>query len=99
MRESGLPISAANLQKEAFTEFFRKLRATGESPDKQDIIKVCKLFKDDLTLDNLSRPQLVGICRYMNLNTFGTDAMLRYQVRHRMRQIKRDDKAIAYEGV
>jgi LETM1 and EF-hand domain-containing protein 1, mitochondrial len=25
--------------------------------------------------------------------------MVRYQVRHRMRQIKRDDKAIAYEGV
>ena len=99
MRESGLPVSAANLQQEEFTEFFRKLRATGESPGKHDIIKVCKLFKDDLTLDNLSRPQLVGICRYMNLNTFGTDAMLRYQVRHRMRQIKRDDKAIAFEGV
>lgn len=35
----------------------------------------------------------------MNLGTFGTDAMLRYQIRHRMRQIKRDDRAIAYEGV
>ena len=35
----------------------------------------------------------------MSLATFGTDAMLRYQVRHRMRQIKRDDKAISYEGV
>ncbi len=35
----------------------------------------------------------------MNLNTFGTDAMLRYQIRHRMRQIKRDDKAISFEGV
>lgn len=99
LTESGLPISAATTQKEEFTEFFRKLRATGETPSKADIIKVCKLFKDDLTLDNLSRPQLVGICRYMNLNTFGTDAMLRYQVRHRMRQIKRDDKAIAFEGV
>ena len=37
--------------------------------------------------------------RYMNLNTFGTDALLRYQLRHHLRQIKRDDKAIAYEGV
>lgn len=99
LRESGLPVSAANAQREEFTEFFRKLRTTGEKPSKADIIKVCKLFKDDLTLDNLSRPQLVGICRYMNLNTFGTDAMLRYQVRHRMRQIKRDDKAISFEGV
>lgn len=99
MRETGLPVSAANAQKEEFTEFFRKLRATGEAPTKADVIKVCKLFKDDLTLDNLSRPQLVGICRYMNLNTFGTDTMLRYQVRHQMRQIKRDDKAISFEGV
>ena len=63
------------------------------------MIKVCQTFKDDLTLDNLSRPQLVGMCKYMNLNTFGTDAMLRYQIRHRMRQIKRDDKAISFEGV
>jgi LETM1 and EF-hand domain-containing protein 1, mitochondrial len=39
------------------------------------------------------------MCKYMNLNTFGTDAMLRYQIRHRMRQIKRDDKAISFEGV
>lgn len=99
LRESGIPISAANAQKEEFTEFFRKVRATGEEPTKSDVIKVCKLFKDDLTLDNLSRPQLVGTCTYMNLSTFGTDAMLRYQVRHRMRQIKRDDKAIAFEGV
>lgn len=60
---------------------------------------MCKIFKDDLTLDNLSRPQLVSICRYMNITSFGTDNFLRYQVRVRMRQIKRDDRAIAYEGV
>jgi len=99
LRETGLPITAATAQKEEFTEFFRKLRTTGEHPDKSDVIKVCKLFKDDLTLDNLSRPQLVGICRYMNLNAMGPDTLLRYQIRHRMRQIKRDDRAIAYEGV
>lgn len=39
------------------------------------------------------------MCRYMNLNSFGTDAMLRYNIRHRMRQIKRDDRAISYEGI
>ena len=99
LKETGLPVSAVNAQKEEFTEFFRKIRATGESPTQDDVIKVCKIFKDDLTLDNLSRPQLVGMCRYLNLNTFGTDLMLRYQVRHRMRQIKRDDRAISYEGV
>ncbi|KAK4990460.1 LETM1 domain-containing protein ylh47 [Elasticomyces elasticus] len=99
LRETGLPVSAQNAQSEEFMEFFRKLRNTGESPNKDDVIRVCKIFKDDLTLDNLSRPQLVGMCRYMNLSNFGTDAMLRYQIRHRMRQIKRDDRAISYEGV
>ncbi|KAL9121448.1 MAG: hypothetical protein Q9187_001985 [Circinaria calcarea] len=99
LKETGLPVSAVNAQKEEFAEFFRKVRATGDSPNHEDVIKVCKIFKDDLTLDNLSRPQLVGMCRYMNLNNFGTDAMLRYQIRHRMRQIKRDDRAISFEGV
>ena len=99
LKETGLPLSSATAQREEFAEFFRKVRATGEAPTAEDVIKVCKIFKDDLTLDNLSRPQLVGMCRYMNLNTFGTDMMLRYQIRHRMRQIKRDDKAISFEGV
>lgn len=99
LRESGLPLTAASVKNDEFTDFFRKIRATGESPSTEDVIKVCKIFKDDMTLDNLSRPQLVAICRYMNLNSFGTDAMLRYNIRHRMRQIKRDDRAIFYEGV
>ncbi|KAL6232544.1 hypothetical protein BDW75DRAFT_19154 [Aspergillus navahoensis] len=99
LKESGLPVTAASVRNEEFAEFFKKIRSTGETPSAEDVIKVCKIFKDDLTLDNLSRPQLVGICKYMNLNTFGTDAMLRYNIRHRMRQIKRDDRAIFYEGV
>ncbi|KAJ4987370.1 hypothetical protein SVAN01_07108 [Stagonosporopsis vannaccii] len=99
LKETGLPISAENAQREEFAEFFRKVRSTGEKPTPEEIVKVCKIFKDDLTLDNLSRPQLVSICRYMNITSFGTDNFLRYQVRVRMRQIKRDDRAIAYEGV
>jgi LETM1 and EF-hand domain-containing protein 1, mitochondrial len=99
LKETGLPISLQTSQKEEFMNFFRKVRSTGESPTQADVIKVCRLFKDDLTLDNLSRPQLVGICRYMNLNTIGPDTFLRYQIRHRMRQIKRDDRAISFEGV
>lgn len=99
LKETGLPVTAANYQSQEFTDFFRKVRTTGESPSQADVIKVCKLFKDDLTLDNLSRPQLVAICRYMNLNAVGPDTLLRYQIRHRMRQIKRDDRAISFEGV
>ncbi|KAK6339818.1 hypothetical protein TWF718_009208 [Orbilia javanica] len=99
LQESGLPLSQATRGTEEFTEFFRKLKSSGEKPTHQDVINVCKTFRDDLTLDNLSRPQLVAMCRYMNLNAFGTDMMLRYTIRHRMRQIKRDDKAIFLEGV
>ena len=99
LKETGLPLTQATAQKEEFAVFFRKVRATGEQPTVDDVIKICKAFRDDLTLDNLSRPQLVSICRYLNLNTFGTDTMLRYQIRHRMRQIKRDDRVISFEGV
>lgn len=35
----------------------------------------------------------------MNMQAMGTNVIIRYQIRHRMRQIKRDDKAIDYEGV
>jgi len=99
LKETGLPVTVTTAQKEEFANFFRKVRSTGERPTAEDVIKVCKTFRDDLTLDNLSRPQLYSMCRYLNLSTFGTDTMMRYQLRHRMRQIKRDDKAISYEGV
>lgn len=99
LRETGLPVPSSDAKRQEFVDFFRKIRSSGECPSQEDVIKVCKLFKDDLTLDNLSRPQLVGICRYMNLNAIGPDTLLRYQIRHRMRQIKRDDRAISYEGV
>jgi LETM1 and EF-hand domain-containing protein 1, mitochondrial len=57
------------------------------------------LFENDLTLDNLSRPQLVGMCRYMNINAFGTDNFLRYTLRNRLNQLKEDDELIQSEGV
>lgn len=99
IQESGLPLSTTTKQREEFVAFFQKVRSSGESPSKEDVVNICRIFKDDLTLDNLSRPQLVAMCRYMNLSSFGTDALLRYNVRHKMTQIKRDDKSIAYEGV
>lgn len=52
---------------------------------------MAKLFDNDLTLTNLSRPQLVSMCRYMGLNAFGTDNFLRGLITNRLDQIKRDD--------
>jgi LETM1 and EF-hand domain-containing protein 1 len=60
---------------------------------------VAKLFDDDLTLDNLSRPQLVSMSRYMGLNAFGTDNFLRGAIRSRLMDLRRDDQLIDSEGV
>ncbi|CAG8478106.1 10885_t:CDS:10 [Acaulospora colombiana] len=86
-----------------FLEFFRMIRSTGEQANTEDLIRVAKVFEDELTLDNLSRPQLVSMCRYMNINAFGTDNYLRYQIRNKMGAIEEDDKSniqmIMAEGV
>ena len=60
---------------------------------------MARLFDDDLTLDNLSRPQLVSMSRYMGLNAFGTDNFLRGAIRSRLLAIRRDDQLIDSEGV
>ncbi|CDO74886.1 hypothetical protein BN946_scf185004.g36 [Trametes cinnabarina] len=99
LRESGLKANAHIVGSEAFKEFFRKVRSTGESPSAQDVINVARLFDDDLTLDNLSRPQLVSMCKYMGINAFGTDNFLRGNIRARLLQLRRDDEAIAREGI
>jgi len=99
MRESPLKSNASILSTDEFKNFFTKVRSTGESPSTEDIIKVAKLFDTDLTLDNLSRPQLVSICRYMGLNAFGTDNFLRYQIRSRLVEIRQDDAVILGEGI
>ncbi|KAH7910651.1 LETM1-like protein-domain-containing protein [Hygrophoropsis aurantiaca] len=99
LRESGLKANAHIVGTDAFKEFFRKVRSTGESPSATDVINVAKLFDDDLTLDNLSRPQLVSMCRYMGINAFGTDNFLRGALRSRLMTLRRDDQAIYSEGV
>lgn len=101
VNESGIaaPASITPEQREQFIEFFEKVRAHGEKPSRELLISVAQMFKDDLVLDNLSRPQLVAMAKYMNLQHFGTNLMLRYSIRYKMRQIKMDDRAIYEEGV
>ncbi|KIO34413.1 hypothetical protein M407DRAFT_16936 [Tulasnella calospora MUT 4182] len=99
LHESPLKSNAKIVGTEEFKQFFRKVRSTGDPPSTDDIINVAKLFDDDLTLDNLSRPQLVSVCRYMNVNAFGTDNYLRSQIRGRLERIRKDDAVIFEEGV
>lgn len=84
---------------EGTSEFLDKIRSSGEQASTADLLRVAHIFEDGLTLDNLSRPQLVSICRFMGVNAFGTDNYLRYQINNRMRYIRADDKVIQGEGI
>ncbi|KAG8508640.1 Mitochondrial proton/calcium exchanger protein [Galemys pyrenaicus] len=82
-----------------FSVFFQKIRETGERPSNEEIMRFSKLFEDELTLDNLTRPQLVALCRLLELQSIGTNNFLRFQLTMRLRSIKADDKLIDEEGV
>uniref|UniRef100_A0A1A7YUD9 Mitochondrial proton/calcium exchanger protein n=2 Tax=Iconisemion striatum TaxID=60296 RepID=A0A1A7YUD9_9TELE len=84
---------------EEFSTFFQMIRNSGERPSNEQIIKFSKLFEDELTLDNLSRPQLVALCRLLELQSIGTNNFLRFQLIMKLRAIRADDKLIAEEGV
>uniref|UniRef100_A0A669ERA1 Mitochondrial proton/calcium exchanger protein n=1 Tax=Oreochromis niloticus TaxID=8128 RepID=A0A669ERA1_ORENI len=84
---------------EEFSTFFQKIRDSGERPSNEQIIKFSKLFEDELTLDNLTRPQLVALCRLLELQSIGTNNFLRFQLIMKLRAIRADDKLIAEEGV
>lgn len=79
-------------------EFLDRARK-GEMMPPDVIIQYAKYFQDDLTLDNMPRMQLVNMCRYMQLQPYGADSFLRFQLRHRIRQLKEDDQRIIWEGI
>lgn len=90
-------------KKKKFLNFFKKLNSpkdgNGEVFTHEEILAVAQMFKNDTVLDNLSRPQLVAIAKYMSLRPFGNDNLLRYQIRYNLKNNMQDDKLIDYEGV
>ncbi|XWS35378.1 hypothetical protein CRYUN_Cryun21dG0121200 [Craigia yunnanensis] len=83
---------------EDLDEFLNRVRR-GAGVSNEEILSFAKLFNDELTLDNISRPRLVNMCKYMGISPFGTNAYLRYMLRKRLQRIKNDDKLIQAEGV
>ncbi|KAJ0972981.1 hypothetical protein J5N97_020940 [Dioscorea zingiberensis] len=83
---------------EDLDEFLNKVR-TGSRVSNDEILNFAKLFNDELTLDNISRPRLVSMCKYMGISPYGTDNYLRYLLRRKLQQIKNDDRLIQAEGV
>lgn len=79
-------------------EFLEKAR-NGEMVPPEVIIQFATLFQDDLTLDQLPRMQLINMCKYMNIPPYGSDPILRFQLRHHIRTLKEDDQRILWEGI
>lgn len=90
-------------KKRRFYEFFKKLyspkNGRADVFTHAEILAVAQMFKNDTVLDNLSRPQLVAMAKFISVTPFGNDNMLRYQIRRKLKQIIEDDREIDYEGV
>ncbi|MBN3294559.1 LETM2 protein, partial [Polypterus senegalus] len=75
-----------------FSSYVEQVRHTGEQPATKDIIRFSKLFEDELTLEHLERPQLVALCKLLELQAIGTNNLLRFQLLMKLRSIKADDE-------
>eukprot|EP00127_Corallochytrium_limacisporum_P004424 Clim_evm2s162 gene=Clim_evmTU2s162 len=82
-----------------FARVMREIRSEGSIITTEDIIKFSKSFRDELTLDNLQRPQLVALCKILMLPTVGTTNILRFQLNYKLRQLRADDELIEDEGI
>ncbi|EJS41273.1 YPR125W [Saccharomyces arboricola H-6] len=91
------PSNISDEQKALFNRFYTHVRSTGVPESREQLIEVARLFTDDTVLDNVTRPYLIALAKYMNLQPFGTDVMLRYRIRYKMLELKKDDLSIYYE--
>lgn len=112
-QELQMRLAVANFMQEALEEMARKKSSAdakeviefierarlGEPIPNESVLQIARLFKDELTLSNISRPQLVSMCQYMQLPPYGADSFLRFQLRNKLRMIKDDDKRILWEGI
>ncbi|CAL8147314.1 unnamed protein product [Orchesella dallaii] len=89
---------SSELAKE-FAMFIEKIRTSGTEVGIDEILKFSKLFEDEITLDSMSRPQLMALSRLLEIPAIGTSTMLRFRLRMRLRNLAVDDKSIEKEGI
>ncbi|XP_077661818.1 LETM1 domain-containing protein LETM2, mitochondrial isoform X2 [Eretmochelys imbricata] len=75
-----------------FSSYVQQVRHAGHQPSTQEIVRFSKLFEDELTLEHLERPQLVALCKLLELQPIGTNNLLRFQLLMQLRSIKADDE-------
>lgn len=80
----------------------KKIRSKGVQPSSEEILKYSSLFENELTLDNLTRQQLIALCQILDVSTYANippDEVLRFQLRTKMRTLEADDNLILKEGI
>ncbi|KAK2711971.1 hypothetical protein QYM36_010859 [Artemia franciscana] len=82
-----------------FVEFFNRVRTSGEAASNEEIMRFSKLFEDEITLESLTRPQLLALCRLLEIQPMGTNNFLRFQLQLKLRSLAADDKVIQKEGL
>jgi len=82
-----------------FIQFLANAQTSGKPVRNEDIMKYSALFENEITLDNLRRPQITALCQLLELQPMGTNNFLRFQIRMQLRSLKADDRLIRKEGV
>ena len=81
-----------------FISFLQQAQTSGKPVKNEDILKYSALFENEITLDNLERPQLIALCQLLELQPMGTNNFLRFQIRMQLRSLKADDRSVSVDG-
>ena len=81
-----------------FISFLQQAQTSGKPVKNEDILKYSALFENEITLDNLSRFQLIALCQLLELQPMGTNMFLRFQIRMQLRSLKADDRLAVLPG-
>lgn len=77
--------------------------AHGQSGDPTELTRVLRLFRDGVVVDQLDKPQLAAMARFLGVLTLGVtlggDELVRTAVRRRLRGLAREDRELFAEGV
>ena len=91
--------SKKNVAAQDFVAFFQKVRNQHEPPSNEEILKHAKLFEDQLTLSNMTRKQLIALCRLISVPAVGNNELLRFLIQMKLNQLHADDLMIQAEGI
>ena len=92
-------ISKVDKMPDELRQFMVQIRDGGTNATADELLSVMRGFKDNVTLDHLYRDQLVSIARFLAMNAFAPTAILRFQIRSRLKKLRNEDKEIMWEGL